>query len=102
VFLDLGGTDDPAQVTEAFRLMKKAKPKVMLLNLFGGITKTDTVALGVKQVLDKEGVDFPIVARIKGTNEQQAKAILKDAGLRTANTLQEAAQLAAQLSQGGR
>lgn len=102
VFLDLGGTDNPEQVTQAFRLMKKAKPRVCLLNLFGGITKTDTVAEGLKQLLDSEGVDFPIVARIKGTNEQRAKDILKDAGLRTANTLQEAAQLAVQTSQGVR
>jgi succinyl-CoA synthetase beta subunit len=96
VFLDLGGTDDPEQVTRAFRLMKKAKPRVCLVNLFGGITKTDTVAAGLKWVLDSEGVDFPIVARIKGTNEARAKEILKDAGLLTANTLQEAAKLASE------
>lgn len=102
VFLDLGGTDNPERVTEAFKLMKKAKPRVCLLNLFGGITKTDTVATGVKAVLDREGVDFPIVARIKGTNEARAKEILKDAGLLTASTLQEAAQLAVQTAKGGR
>jgi succinyl-CoA synthetase beta subunit len=103
VFLDLGGTDNPEQVTVAFRLMKKAKPRVCLVNLFGGITKTDTVALGLKHVLDSEGVEFPLVARIKGTNEQQAKEILKDAGLLTADTLQEAARLAVETGarQGG-
>src|SRR5581483_10028237 len=47
VFLDLGGTDNPEQVTRAFQLMKKAQPTVMLLNLFGGITKCDTVAKGI-------------------------------------------------------
>lgn len=98
VFLDLGGTDNPEQVTRAFRLMKKAQPSVVLMNLFGGITKTDTVAMGLKWVLDSEGVDFPIVARIKGTNEQQAKAILKDAGLVTADTLQDAARAAVQVA----
>src|SRR5262249_21299418 len=41
VFLDLSGTDDPEKVAEAVRLMKKAKPAVMFLNLFGGITKCD-------------------------------------------------------------
>lgn len=101
VFLDLGGTDDPDQVARAIRLMKRAQPSIMLLNLFGGITKTDTVAAGLKAVLDSEGVDFPIVARIKGTNEQRAKEILKDAGLRTANTLQDAAQLTVQLERAG-
>jgi succinyl-CoA synthetase beta subunit len=97
VFLDLGGTDNIEQVAAAFRLMKKARPKVCLMNLFGGITKTDTVANGVRAVIDFEGVDFPIVARIKGTNEQQAKEILKDAGLLTANSLQEAARLASEV-----
>ncbi|HVL88264.1 MAG TPA: ADP-forming succinate--CoA ligase subunit beta [Candidatus Thermoplasmatota archaeon] len=93
VFLDLGGTDNPEQVVRALRLMKKAKPTVMLVALFGGITKTDTVATGLKEVLDREGVDFPIVARIKGTNDVRAREILADAGLTTADTLQRAAEL---------
>lgn len=101
VFLDLGGTDNPEQVTRAFQLMKKAQPTVMLLNLFGGITKCDTVAKGIKAVLDKEGVDFPIVTRIKGTNAKEANEIFADAGLHTTNTLQEAAQKAVQLEKGG-
>ncbi|MHB8586124.1 MAG: ADP-forming succinate--CoA ligase subunit beta [Thermoplasmatota archaeon] len=93
VFLDLGGTDDPEKVRECVLLMKKAQPRVMLLNLFGGITKSDTVAKGLKMVLDQEKIPFPIVTRIKGVNEEQARAILKEAGLHTANTLQEAAKL---------
>ena len=64
VFLDLSGTDNPEKVAEAVRLMKKARPKVMFLNLFGGITKCDTVANGLVSVLSKEGVDFPIITRI--------------------------------------
>lgn len=101
VFLDLGGTDSPEQVTRAFRLMRKAHPTVMLLNLFGGITKCDTVASGIKQVLDQEGIAFPIVTRIKGTNAKEANEILRSAGVRTANTLQEAAKLAVEVEQGG-
>jgi succinyl-CoA synthetase beta subunit len=93
VFLDLGGTDDPEKVRECVLLMKKAGPKVMLLNLFGGITKSDTVAKGLKMVLDQEKIDFPIVTRIKGVNEEQARAILKEAGLYTTSTLQDAARL---------
>ncbi len=69
VFLDLGGTDDPEKVKQAFELMKKAKPKVIFLNLFGGITKCDTVAKGVKAVITKEGIDCPVITRIKGMNE---------------------------------
>ncbi len=93
IFLDLGGTDDPEKVRECVLLMKKAEPSVMLLNLFGGITKSDTVAKGLKMVLDQEKIPFPIVTRIKGVNEEEARAILKEAGLYTTNTLQEAAKL---------
>lgn len=101
VFLDLGGTDDPEKVKQAFELMKKAKPKVIFLNLFGGITKCDTVATGVKAVISKEGIDCPVVTRIKGMREKEAKEILKDAGLITATTLQDAAQRASSLAGGG-
>jgi succinyl-CoA synthetase beta subunit len=97
VFLDLGGTDDPEQVARAMRLMKKAKPSLILVNLFGGITKCDTVARGIKNVMEQEGLDCPVVARIKGTNEREAKEILKDAGFLTTDTLQDAAKKASEL-----
>ena len=100
VFLDLGGTDDPEKVKQAFELMKKAKPKVIFLNLFGGITKCDTVAKGVKAVITKEGIDCPVITRIKGMNEDAAKEILKDAGLITATTLQDAAERSSDLAGG--
>jgi len=100
VFLDLGGTDDPEKVKQAFELMKKAKPKVIFLNLFGGITKCDTVATGVKAVITKEGIDCPVITRIKGMNEDAAKEILKDAGLITATTLQDAAEKSSSLAGG--
>jgi len=100
VFLDLGGTDDPKKVMQAFELMKKAKPKVIFLNLFGGITKCDTVATGVKAVITKEGIDCPVITRIKGMNEEAAKDILKDAGLITATTLQDAAERSSTLAGG--
>jgi succinyl-CoA synthetase beta subunit len=98
VFLDLGGTDDPEKVKQAFELMKKAKPKVIFLNLFGGITRCDTVAKGVKEVITKEGIDCPVITRIKGCNEDEAKDILKDAGLITGTTLQDAAQKSSDLA----
>jgi succinyl-CoA synthetase beta subunit len=98
VFLDLGGTDDPEKVKQAFELMKKAKPKVIFLNLFGGITRCDTVAKGVKEVITKEGIECPVITRIKGCNEEQAKDILKDAGLITGTTLQDAAQKSSDLA----
>ena len=100
VFLDLGGTDDPEKVRDAFKLMKKTSPKLILLNLFGGITKCDTVARGVKSVIDEEGLSCPVVARIKGTNEEKAKQILSDAGLITASDFNDAAEKASSLEGG--
>lgn len=97
VFLDLGGTDDEERVKEAFYLMQMAKPSVILLNIFGGITKCDTVALGVKEAMEERKIDIPVVARIKGLHEQEAKEILKDAGMIPTDTISEAAEEAIRL-----
>ncbi len=98
VFLDLGGTDDPEKVKSAMMLMKEANPKVVLLNIFGGITKCDTVAKGVLEALEGKRPGFPIVARIKGVNEELGRSMLKDAGMIPASGLSEAAELASKES----
>ena len=98
VFLDLGGTDDPQKVKDAMLLMREAKPKVVLLNIFGGITKCDTVAKGVLEATKGEKITTPIVARIKGVNEDIARNMLRDAGMIPASGLSEAAELAAKES----
>ncbi len=100
-FLDLGGTDDPEKVKQAFEILLKARPSVILLNIFGGITKADTVALGVKQALQEMGEKVPVVARIKGVNEDAAKQILRDIGTHPAETIEEAAELAVKVRAGG-
>ena len=97
VFLDLGGTDDLEKVKDAFRLMKEAKPSVIFLNLFGGITRCDTVALGVREVIENEGIDVPVVCRIKGLNEEKAREILKGAGLEALETIEEGARTTIEL-----
>jgi succinyl-CoA synthetase beta subunit len=100
-FLDLGGTDDPTKVEQAFELLIKANPTVILLNIFGGITKADTVALGVKQALERMPTKIPVVARIKGVNETQAKEMLRSIGMFPAETVEEAAELAVKVRPGG-
>lgn len=100
-FLDLGGTDDPEKVKQAFEILIKANPSVILLNIFGGITKADTVALGVKQALEDMHTELPVVARIKGVNEAQAKEILRSIGMYAAETIEEAAELAVKVQAGG-
>ncbi|MGB0653100.1 MAG: ADP-forming succinate--CoA ligase subunit beta [Thermoplasmatota archaeon] len=99
-FLDLSGATDPEKVAQAVRLMKKSEPGVMLLNLFGGITRCDVVAEGLVKVIDNEGVDFPIITRIKGTKEAEAKEILAKYGFTVADTLQEAAEKATEMAAG--
>ena len=98
VFLDLGGTDDPEKVKSAMLLMSEANPKVILLNIFGGITKCDTVAKGVLEAIEAKRMRIPIVARIKGVNEEAGRAMLKSAGMIPAYGLSEAAELASKES----
>ena len=100
-FLDLGGTDDPEKVKCAVLLMAKAKPKVVLLNIFGGITKCDTVASGLLQAYNEGDLDFPIVARIKGVNEDEAVAMLKGSKMKAALSLKEAVEAAVEIASGG-
>ncbi|MCI4336402.1 MAG: ADP-forming succinate--CoA ligase subunit beta [Thermoplasmata archaeon] len=101
VFLDLGGTDDPKKVTEAFLLMAQAKPSAVFLNIFGGVTRCDTVATGlveaIKQVPPAER--FPLVARIRGNNEAEGVAILRQAGITSLKDLKESVVAAVAASQ---
>jgi len=96
VFLDLGGTDDPKKVTEAFLLMAQARPRAVFLNIFGGVTKCDTVAKGLVEAMAQvpAGERFPLVARIRGNNEKEGVEILRHAGITSIPTLRESAQAA--------
>ena len=96
IFLDLGGTDDPAKVTEAFLLMSQATPKVVFLNIFGGVTRCDTVARGLVEAMRQvpESQRFPIVARIRGNNEAEGTEILRSAGITSVPSLKDSAQAA--------
>jgi len=94
VFLDLGGTDDPRKVTEAFLLMAQAKPKAVFLNIFGGVTRCDTVARGLVEAIHQvPAADrFPLVARIRGNNETEGIEILRAAGVTSTPELKQSAQ----------
>jgi succinyl-CoA synthetase beta subunit len=96
VFLDLGGTDDPKKVTEAFLLMARAKPAAVFLNIFGGVTRCDTVATGLVEAMKQVPANerFPLVARIRGNNEAEGIAILQSAGVTSLRDLRESVQAA--------
>ena len=103
VFLDLGGTDDPKKVTEAFLLMARAKPAAVFLNIFGGVTRCDTVAKGLVEAMKQvpDGERFPLVARIRGNNEEEGIAILRAAGVTSLRDLKESVQSAVAAAAGG-
>ncbi|HUI38796.1 MAG TPA: ADP-forming succinate--CoA ligase subunit beta [Thermoplasmata archaeon] len=91
IFLDLGGTDDPAKVTQAFLLMAQAKPRAVFLNIFGGVTRCDTVARGLIEAMKQVPPEtrFPLVARIRGHNEAEGVALLREAGITSLSDLRE-------------
>jgi succinyl-CoA synthetase beta subunit len=94
-FLDVGGGATTEKVTEAFKIMlKNPKVKGILVNIFGGIMKCDTIANGVVSAARETKLSVPLVVRMKGTNEDLGKQILKDSGLPiiSANTMAEAAE----------
>lgn len=94
-FLDVGGGATAEKVTEAFKIMlKNPEVKGILVNIFGGIMKCDTIANGVVTACKAVNLSVPLVVRMKGTNEELGKQILKDSGLPiiAADTMAEAAE----------
>ena len=94
-FLDVGGGATTEKVTEAFKIMlKNPNLKAILVNIFGGIMRCDVIAEGVIAASRAVGLSVPLVVRMKGTNEDLGKQLLKDSGLPiiSANTMAEAAQ----------
>ena len=94
-FLDVGGGATTEKVTEAFKIMlKNPKVKGILVNIFGGIMRCDTIANGVVAAARETHLSVPLVVRMKGTNEELGKQILRESGLQiiSADTMAEAAQ----------
>ena len=93
-FLDVGGGASAEKVTEAFKIMlKNPKVKGILVNIFGGIMRCDTIAEGVIAACKAVNLSVPLVVRMKGTNEDLGKKMLEDSGLPiiSADTMAEAA-----------
>ena len=94
-FLDVGGGATAEKVTEAFKIMLK-NPKVegILVNIFGGIMQCDTIAKGVVAAAREVNLSVPLVVRMKGTNDEIGRQILKDSGLPiiSAGNMADAAQ----------
>jgi succinyl-CoA synthetase beta subunit len=94
-FLDVGGGATREKVTAAFKIiMADPNVKGILVNIFGGIARCDTLADGVVAAVKEVGLTVPLVVRLEGTNAELGKQILRDSGLNVipANDLADGAQ----------
>ena len=93
-FLDVGGGASVEQVTQAFKMiLSDDNVKAILVNIFGGIMKCDTIADGIITAAKEVGIDVPLVVRLEGTNVDLGKKMLEESGLNitTADTMKDAA-----------
>jgi succinyl-CoA synthetase beta subunit len=94
-FLDVGGGANAEQVTHAFEILLSDKSvKAVLINIFGGILRVDTLAKGVVEAANKTKIKLPIVLRLEGTNVEEGREILQQSGLNfiVAETMKDAAE----------
>src|SRR4051794_2800095 len=94
-FLDVGGGANAEQVTHAFEILLSDKNvKAVLINIFGGILRVDTLAKGVVEAAQKTHIQLPIVLRLEGTNVEAGREILNQSGLNfiVAETMKDAAE----------
>ncbi len=90
-FLDVGGGATPESVYEALTLISKMnKVKGILVNLYGGIVKTTTVATAFVKAYEKNLIDLPVFARLEGAESEKSKAMLKDTKTKMFDTVEEA------------
>src|SRR5690606_10378427 len=98
-FLDIGGSSNPAKVVNALRIITSdPSVKVILFNIFGGITRCDDVANGIVAATRQIDISVPIVIRLTGTNEELAVQILEEAGFSAMIDMDEAVEKAVNLA----
>ena len=98
-FLDIGGSSNPEKVVNALSIiLQDAAVEAILFNIFGGITRCDDVARGIIQAAEQIDIRVPIVVRLTGTNEAEARELLARTDLVPAATMDEAVQKAIELA----
>ena len=98
-FLDLGGGAPVERITAALKIvLADSKVKALLINILGGMTRCDDVARGIVEAKVSLNSQLPIVVRLVGTNEEEGRRILNEAGLQVLDSMEEAAQLAVKLA----
>ena len=92
-FLDIGGGARAESVANALRIiLDDENVNAILFNIFGGITRCDEVARGIVSALPSLSRQVPMVVRLVGTNQEEGRAILQEAGLVAADAMQAASQ----------
>ncbi len=98
-FLDIGGSSNPQKIVEAMKLLLADEHvKVVLINIFGGITRCDDVAKGLIEAFKVIDTDIPIVIRLTGTNEAEGRALLKGTSFTVGTTMADAGHKAVELA----
>jgi succinyl-CoA synthetase beta subunit len=101
-FLDVGGGAPSEKTALALKIvLSDPKVRVLFINILGGITRCDDVANGILQAKEKARVTTPMVIRLVGTNEEEGKRILTEAGIHVLESMEEAAQRAVEISKKG-
>jgi succinyl-CoA synthetase beta subunit len=101
-FLDVGGGAASDKTALALKIvLSDAKVRVLFINILGGITRCDEVAKGILEARGRVGVTKPMVIRLVGTNEEEGKRILTEAGIHVLESMEEAAQKAVQVAKQG-
>lgn len=99
-FLDIGGGAQANQVARAFQLiLQNLNVKVILLNIFGGITRCDEVAVGILSVVRALQTDIPLVVRLRGVHADEGQFLLNTAGIPCVGSMSQAAQKAVALAE---
>jgi succinyl-CoA synthetase beta subunit len=101
-FLDLGGGASAEMIgTSVSYVLSDPRVRALFVNILGGITRCDETARGVLEARERTGSEKPIVVRMTGTNEEEGKRLLKEAGIDALDTMEEAAERVVALA-GGR
>ncbi|MBM3291287.1 ADP-forming succinate--CoA ligase subunit beta [Candidatus Bathyarchaeota archaeon] len=100
-FLDLGGGANPERISKAVEfVLNDDRVKALFVNVLGGITRCDDTAKGIVSAQNKLNSKKPIVVRMMGTNEEEGKKILSDAGIKSHDTMEEAADMVVKIARG--
>jgi len=98
-FLDIGGSSNPEKVVNAMNIiLRDSNVKAILFNIFGGITRCDDVANGIVEAINRLKPSVPIVIRLTGTNEEEARTILQEVNLPAASSMDEVVQKAIEVA----